>query len=141
MRMAFGLVSILVATLIIMLLMKESLPTVVKQAGPKGLAQQTLGTVTPTGIQEQQETMDLAEHERNGQLVGLLVKNITAENPLAATYGLSKGDIVLAVSGIRAKGPGGDVGMLRDMLLEAKMRHHSITVERKGQVIELKHPE
>ena len=137
MRMAFGLVGILVTLgVIIMIMHSYTLPAAQQAIKTKQRVQAQFGSNTPEGMEDAQNSIVLDDSMRGSHFDGLLVKSVTPGGPMATDFGLAAGDIITAIGGMRLR-DNNDPELARAQLFEAKMRRQPLTVTRAGAEIQL----
>lgn len=136
MRIAFGLVSLLVMVAILLILFKTvSLPTIKQGQKAKAQARQISGRSDDDTPAER--SIKLLAEPDNGPVRDLLVDGVTPGGAMDKFYGLKKGDKITAIGE-------SDVGMWNDPALASAMlvqegfeKMQPITVVRDGQTIQL----
>lgn len=137
MRMAFGLVGVLVTLgVIIMIMHSYTLPAAQQAIQTKKKVESQFGSNSPEGMAAAQASIDLDDAERGGHFHGLLVKRVTPGGSMATDFGLMAGDEITAIGGLRLR-DGNDFELAKAQLFEAKMRRQPLTVMRNGMEIEL----
>src|SRR3954469_17477500 len=132
MRMAFGLVGVLVTLgVIIMFMHAYELPAAQKAIQTKKRVESQFGSNSPEGYADAQASIVLDDAERGGKFQGLDVKSVTPGGPMARDFGFAPGDQIVAIGGQRLRDIN-DPEMARAMLFEAKMRRQPVTVLRGG---------
>jgi hypothetical protein len=130
MRYAFGLVSLLVVTAIILLLFaKYEIPVAQKGKETQDEVQPLVGK-TADGVQAK-DSVKVDGQVANGELRSLLVTNVTPDGFFDQYYGLKVGDKVLQINEVDV-GSLGDSGMAESMLWSVKPPQ-TITISRNGQ--------
>lgn len=137
MRMAFGLVGVLVTLgVIIMIMHSYTLPAAQQAIKTKQRVQAQFGSNTPEGMEDAQNSIVLDDAMRGSHFDGLLVKSVTPGGPMATDFGLAAGDIITAIGGMRLR-DNNDPELARAQLFEAKMRRQPLTVTRAGADLQL----
>ena len=137
MRMAFGLVGVLVTLgVIIMIMHSYTLPAAQKAIQTKKKVESQFGSNSPEGMAAAQASIDLDDDIRGGKFNGLLVKKVTPGGPMQTDFGLMTGDEITAIGGMRLR-DNNDGELSRAQLFEAKMRRQPLTVMRNGTEIQL----
>ena len=133
MRYAFGLVSLLVVTgIILYLFTKYEIPIAKKGKDAQDQVQPITGQ-TADGIPAK-DSVQVDGQMVNGQLRSLLVTGVTPSGYFEQYYGLKVGDKVLQINGVDVASFG-DAGMAEGQLWSAQSR--PITISRNGQTITL----
>jgi len=137
MRMAFGLVGVLVTLgVIIMFMHSYELPAAQKAIQTKKKVESQFGSNTAEGYADAQASIVLDDAQRGGRFQGLDVKSVVPGGSMAKDFGLATGDTIVAIGGQRLRDIN-DGEMARAMLFEAKMRRQPLTVTRGGADVEL----
>jgi S1-C subfamily serine protease len=137
MRMAFGLVGVLVTLgVIIMFMHAYELPAAQKAIQTKKKVESQFGSNTAEGLADAKASIVLDDLNRGGQFQGLTVTSVVPGGSMARDFGLAAGDVILAVGGKRLR-DFSDPELARDFLFEAKMRREALTVQRGGADVEL----
>jgi S1-C subfamily serine protease len=138
MRMAFGLVGVLVTLgVIIMIMSKYELPAAQQAIKTKQRVESQFGSNSPEGLADAQASIVLDDVVKGGHFHGLLVKSVTPGGPMARDFGLAAGDTITAIGGMRLR-DNDDPELARAQLFEAKMRRQPLSVLRASAEIELK---
>jgi hypothetical protein len=139
MRMAFGLVGILVTLGVIVMIMNQySLPVARQAIDARNKAEEQFGGNTRQGLQDAQDSIVLDDVEKNGRFDSLLVRSAVAGGPMAGHFGLQAGDSIVAIGPLRTRDITGDEA--RAYLFDAKTRAQSVTVVRNGEQLDLPVP-
>lgn len=138
MRMAFGLVSLLVAVGIIAMLMNQQSSSIRTAAKTQQKVQDTFGSLTSGGLAEAKESISLSPAPAGGKFRSLLVESVSAGGPMGQYFGLQKGDQIVGVGGnpfevIAA----GDPELATAQVFEARARSQKLMVRRGDQTIDL----
>jgi len=137
MRMAFGLVGLLVTLgVIIMIMHTYTLPAAQQAIKTKQRVESQFGSNTPEGMEDAKNSIVLDDVTRGGHFTGLLVKSVTPGGPMATDFGLAAGDTITAIGGMRLR-DNDDPELARAQLFEAKMRRQPLTVTRAGADLQL----
>jgi len=137
MRMAFGLVGILVTLgVIIMFMHSYELPAAKQAIKTRNAVNQQFGSNSPEGLADAQASIVLDDVERGGHFNALVVKSVTPGGPMARDFGLMAGDQITAIAGLRFR-DSPDPELARAQLFEAKMRRQPLTVTRAGADLQL----
>ena len=137
MRMAFGLVGILVTLgVIIMIMHSYTLPAAQQAIQTKKKVESQFGSNSPEGMAAAQASIVLDEDTKGGHFRGLIVKSVTPGGPMQTDFGLMNGDEITAIGGMRLR-DNNDAELSRAQLFEAKMRRQPLTVLRNGAEIQL----
>jgi hypothetical protein len=138
MRVAIGLIGVLVTIGIIVWIMNKSeLPAVQNAANvnknvrPK--VEQMAGKDSATG-EDARTTIKLADESKNGKMTGVLVTDVTAGGAMEKYFGLKRGDVIVEIA------PSGGVMMpvadmstaaeAKDQLLSALQNFQQVVVMR-----------
>lgn len=140
MRMAFGLVSLLVTVGIIVWIFAEMNSGISKPARQaQDQARQMAGRDETGERATASLTLDL--HDRGGKTDGVIVTAITPGSALQQQYGLQVGDVITRAGDMPFGDPFvTDVETADAMLLEAYKGNRPLQVVREGQSIELPQP-
>jgi C-terminal processing protease CtpA/Prc len=137
MRMAFGLVGVLVTLgVIIMIMHSYTLPAAKQAINTKQRVEKQFGSNTAEGMEDAKNSIVLDDVTRGGHFQALLVKSVTAGGPMATDFGLAAGDTITAIGGMRLR-DNDDPELARAQLFEAKMRRQPLTVTRAAAEIQL----
>ncbi len=137
MRMAFGLVGVLVTLgVIIMIMHSYTLPAAKQAISAKQRVEKQFGSNTAEGMEDAKNSIVLDDVTRGGHFTGLLVKSVTPGGPMATDFGLAGGDVITAIGGMRLR-DNDDPELARAQLFEAKMRRQPLTVTRATAELQL----
>ena len=129
MRIAFGLVSLLVVVGIIMLLFSTyQAPMLKKGKSAQDDARQMAGRDEDNAPVT--DAVKLDAQDRNGRMVGAVVASITAGSALQNHYGLQNGDVITAMGPLSVKDHMGSPDEARDFLLDAYQKQQPLVVMR-----------
>lgn len=129
MRIAFGLVSLLVVLGIIMLLFSTySAPMLKKGKSAQDDARQIAGRDENNAPVTDAVTLDA--QDRNGRMVGAVVADITAGSTLQNQYGLQMGDVIMEMGPLSVKDHMGSPSEAKDFLLDAYQKQQPLIVMR-----------
>src|SRR3954447_22221854 len=118
MRMAFGLVSLLVVLAIILLLFSVYEAPMLKQTkSTRQQAQQIAGRDEDNAPVTDAITLDAKD--RNGRMEGAVVTDVVAGSAIQVKYGLQKGDVILELGDLTVKEYMSSPGEAKDFLLKA----------------------
>jgi hypothetical protein len=139
MRMAFGLVSLLITLgVIVMILHYAILPynKVVIQKGQTARqeAEQMAGSMD--GMRTTESIKLEPQSSGDGKPVSLLVTSIVKGGPMEVYFGLQRNDTITEINGLKVKDQN-DGELSAAMALEAYQRRQTLTVVRDGQTIVL----
>jgi C-terminal processing protease CtpA/Prc len=138
MRMAFGLVGVLVVLGVIIIFMHVyELPAAQKAIQAKKKVEAQFESNTAEGLADAQASINLDDIERGGHFYGLGVKSVIPGGPMQVDFGLAPGDTIIAIGGVSVR-DNNDPDLARAQLFEAKMRRQPLTVERGGLAVELR---
>ena len=139
MRMAFGLVSLLVVLGIIMLLFSTYQAPMLKQGKTmRDDAQQLAGRDENNEPVHHAVTLDA--QDRAGKMEAAVVTGITAGSTLEKHYGLQKGDVIVELGQVTVKGNIHSADEAKDFLLYAYQRNEPVVVLRGGERLSLPMP-
>ena len=137
MRMAFGLVGILVTLGVIIWYMHVyELPAAQQAITVKKQVDQRFGSNTAEGLADAKASITLEDVERGGHFNSLMVKSVVPGGEMATDFGFMAGDQITAIGGFKTR----DMMDSEDAqikLFEAKMRQQPVTVLRNGKEINL----
>jgi hypothetical protein len=129
MRVALGLVSLLVVVAIILLLFNfYQAPMLKKGVSAREEARQIAGRDENNAPVTDAILLD--SHDRAGRMEGALVKDILAGSTLQNYYGLQKGDVILEVGQVAIKNNISSPDEAKDFLLYAYQRNEPVVVLR-----------
>jgi hypothetical protein len=129
MRMAFGLVSLLVTLAIILLLFKTySAPMLKRGKSATDDARQLAGRDENNAPVT--DAIKLDSRDRNGQMVGAVVTDITPGSAIEMKYGLHKGDVIVELGQLMVRGNMSSADEARDFLLHSYQRSDPVVVMR-----------
>jgi hypothetical protein len=139
MRMAFGLVGLLVTLgVIVMIMHTYTLPATKKAIQTRKQVEEDLGGLTRAGMQEARDSITLDPQMAGNRFKGLLVKGIVAGGPMQTRYGLLPGDVIVGAKGMRlADVSNDDPAMAEDQVFESNGMKLPLTVVRGGQEMTL----
>lgn len=136
MRMALGLVSLLVVLGIIMLLFSTYQAPMLKQGkSMRDDAQQLAGRDENNEPVHHAVTLDA--QDRAGKMEAAVVTSINAGSALETHYGLQKGDVILELGQVTVKGNIHSADEAKDFLLYAYQRNEPVVVLRGGERLTL----
>jgi hypothetical protein len=139
MRMAFGLVSLLVTLFIILMLFKTyEAPMLKKGKSATDDARQLAGRDEDNAPVT--DAVKLEAQDRNGKMEGALVASITPGSTLQKKYGLQSGDVILELGQLSVRGNISSADEARDFLLSAYQRNEPVVVMRGSQKLTLPLP-
>jgi hypothetical protein len=129
MRMAFGLVSLLVTLAIILFIFKYIEAPVIKE-GKK--AQDEARQMAGRDEEGERVTnaITLDSQDRNGKMESVIVTDITADSAIQQRYGLEKGDVILEMGPLSVRGNMSSPDEAKDMLQDAYQKNYSLVVIR-----------
>jgi hypothetical protein len=129
MRVAFGLVSLLVVLAIILLVFNFYEAPMLKQSKTtRQQAQQIAGRDEDNAPVTDAITLDA--QDRNGRMEGAVVTDIVANSALQQKYGLQKGDVILELGDLPVKEYMSSPGEAKDFLLKAYQENRPVVVMR-----------
>jgi hypothetical protein len=100
MRMAFGLVGLLVTIGVIAWIMHVyTLPATKKALQTKQRVEEDLGGLTSSGMEDAKASIALSPVMSGSRLKGLQVTSIVPGGPMQARYGLMAGDLIVGAKG------------------------------------------
>ena len=136
MRMAFGLVSLLVVLGIIMLLFSTYQAPMLKQGKTmRDDAQQLAGRDENNAPVTHAVTLDA--QDRAGKMEAAVVTGIVGGSTLETHYGLQKGDLIVQLGQVAVKGNIHSADEAKDFLLYAYQRNEPVVVLRGGEQLTL----
>jgi hypothetical protein len=139
MRMALGLVSLLVVLGIVMLLFNFYQAPMLKQGKTmRDDAQQLAGRDENNEPVHHAVTLDA--QDRAGKMEAAVVTGITAGSTLETHYGLQKGDVIVELGQVTVKGNIHSADEAKDFLLYAYQRNEPVVVLRGGERLSLPMP-
>ena len=129
MRMAFGLVSLLVTLAIILLLFRTYSAPMLKQGksateDARQLAGRDENNAPVT------DAIKLDSQDRNGQMYGAVVTDVTPGSAIEMKYGLHKGDVIVELGQLAVRGNMSSADEAKDYLLHAYQRSEPLVVMR-----------
>ena len=139
MRMAFGLVSVLVTLgVIIMIMTHITLPNIKQGGVAKKKTEETLGALTSSGLQDSKDSIALDPVNKGGRFEALKVRGIAPGGAMQMHYGLMNNDVIVGVAGNTFDATAnGDQELAESLVWEARGRQQSLMVLRNGRRIEL----
>lgn len=136
MRMAFGLVSLLVVLGIVMLMFNTyQAPMLKKGKSATDDARQLAGRDEDNAPVTHAVTLDA--QDRNGRMEGAVVTSITPGSTLETHYGLMKGDVIVELGQLAVKGNMQSADEAKDFLLYAYQRNEALVVVRGSERLSL----
>jgi hypothetical protein len=138
MRMAFGLVGVLVALGVLVLLMNMQLDSVQTSVKARDSAKEQINAISGKDAEGVpfSETLKLQPDPEIGKLLGLRVTKVDPANPMAVHYGLIDDDLIVEIGPQRVKDIG-DSELAIPLVMESKARNWDLVVVRGGQEIKL----
>src|SRR5688572_16215212 len=139
MRMAFGLVSVLVVLGIIVFIMKsvEHPADTVRRLEPVKEDARQLAGQDKSGMKAS-ESITLDPRMRGSKLEGMLVTWLVAQGPMQAYFGLQVNDVIVEIAGMKVGDVSNNDGSLAEaMIWEAYQRRQALTVLRQGYMLVL----
>jgi hypothetical protein len=129
MRMAFGLVSLLVVLGIVMLLFSIYEAPVLKrgksaQDDARAIAGRDENNAPVT------DAVTLDAQDRNGRMEGAVVTSITPGSALEQRFGLQNGDVILSMGPLSVRDNMSSAGEAKDFLLDAYQKNQQLVVMR-----------
>jgi S1-C subfamily serine protease len=138
MRMAFGLVGILVTLGVIIWFMHVyELPAAKQGIQTKKKIEAWAESNTSEGMADAKASIVLEEVDSGGKFTGFLVKSIVPGGPMARDFGLAAGDTIVAIGGMRMRDTNDAELSEAQLFGEAKLYNRPLTVIRGNQEIEL----
>lgn len=138
MRMAFGLVSVLVAIgVVVMIMSNYTLPAAKQAITVKKQAESRFGSNTRDGLEEAKASITLDDVLKGGRFDALQVTAVVPGGQMATEFGFMAGDTIVAIGGLPLRDLN-DADIARDQVFEAKMRDQPVTVLRNNAPIELR---
>jgi hypothetical protein len=140
MRMAFGLVGLLVTLGVIIWIFHVYTAPSLKVAGQtRQKVNAWAESNTAEGMAEAEASIVLDESISGNHFDGFLVKSIVPGGPMARDFGLVAGDKIIAIAGLRMR-DFDNPDLSKAQLFEAKLRGQPLTVIRGNAEIELRAP-
>ena len=135
MRMAFGLVSLLIGVAVIMWMVKTfDIPAAQQGKAAQDQAEQISGRDT-NGVAAM-SSYKAEEFDVANQFKGIRITDVTAGGPMDQYYGLKVGDVVLQIGGLDVVAVG-DYGSAKGQLDQAYQEFKLLTVDRGGTQMSL----
>ena len=129
MRMAFGLVSLLVVLAIVMLLFSTyEAPMLKRGKAAQDDARHIAGRDENNAPVTDAITLDA--QDRNGRMEGAVVTSITPGSAIQQHFGLQNGDVILTMGPLSVKENMSSAGEAKDFLLDAYQKQQPLTVLR-----------
>ena len=136
MRMALGLVSLLVVVAIVLLLFSVYQAPMLKQSkSTRQQAQQIAGRDEDNAPVTDAVTLD--ELDRAGRMEGAVVTSVVPGSTIQTHYGLQNGDVLLELGQVTIKGNISSAGEAKDFLLYAYQRSEPVVVMRGNERLTL----
>lgn len=129
MRMAFGLVSLLVVIAIILVAFSMYTAPVAKQ-GKKTQDQARQIAGRDEEGNNATDSITLQEQESGGKTTGILVADVKPGGVMEKHFGFQKGDVILQIGPLTAKDNFASAGEAKDFLLDAYQRGNNVVVMR-----------
>jgi len=129
MRMAFGLVSLLVVIAIILVAFSMYTAPVAKQ-GKKTQDQARQIAGRDEEGNNATDSITLQEQESGGKTTGILVADVKPGGAMEKHFGFQKGDVILQIGPLTAKDNFASAGEAKDFLLDAFQRGNTVVVMR-----------
>lgn len=133
MRMAFGLVGLLIAAGFIIFMFQMSAKN---SLDVKKKVEQQLRPMGATGQREAKESVTLDGLNSGSKFNSLLVRDIVAGGPIEQRYGLKKEDTITALNGLDIR-THNDADTAVEMFFDNYVRGGTVTVIRDGQQMTL----
>jgi hypothetical protein len=129
MRMAFGLVSLLVTLAIILFIFKYiEAPTIKEGKKAQDTARQMAGRDEEG--QRVTDAVTLDSQDRAGKMESVVVSDIKPNSALQQRYGLQKGDVILEMGELSVRGYMNSPDEAKDFLLKAYQENRNLVVIR-----------
>jgi hypothetical protein len=129
MRVAFGLVSLLVVLAIILLVFNfYEAPMLKSSKTTRQQAQQIAGRDEDNAPVTDAITLDA--QDRNGRMEGAVVTDVVANSAIQQKYGLQKGDVIVELGDLTVKDYMSSPGEAKDFLLKAYQENKPVVVMR-----------
>ena len=129
MRMAFGLVSLLVTLAIILFIFKYiEAPTIKQGKKTQDTARQMAGRDEEG--QRVTDAVTLDSQDRNGKMESVIVTDITPNSALQQRYGLQKGDVILQMGELAVRDSMSSPDEAKDFILKAYQENRDLIVIR-----------
>ena len=140
MRMAFGLVSLLVTLGIILMIFKMVEAPVIKE-GKKTQDQARQMAGRDEEGERVTNAVTLDQQDVDGKMQSVSVTDITANSALQQRYGLQKGDVILEMGPLSVRGNMSSADEAKDMLQDAYQKNYPLVVLRGWDKLTLPLPE
>ena len=139
MRMAFGLVSLLVTLAIILMLFRTQAPMLKEGKKAQDQARQMAGR-DEDGARVTDAVM-LDANDRGGKMESVVVTDIKDDSALQQRYGLQKGDVIVEMGPLAVRGQMHSPEEAKDMLQDAYQKNYNLVVIRGFDRLTLPMPE
>ena len=140
MRMAFGLVSLLVTLGIILMIFKMVQAPVIKE-GKKAQDQARQMAGRDEEGERVTNAVTLDQQDVDGKMQSVTVTDITSNSALQQRYGLQKGDVILEMGPLQVRGNMSSADEAKDMLQDAYQKNYPLVVMRGWDKLTLPMPE
>jgi hypothetical protein len=140
MRMAFGLVSLLVTLAIILMLFRSVQAPMLKE-GKKAQDQARQMAGRDEDGQRVTNAVTLDSQDKGGKMESVVVTDITPNSALQQRYGLQKGDVILEMGPLVVRGNMSSPDEAKDMLQDAFQKNYNLVVIRGWDKLTLPMPE
>jgi hypothetical protein len=139
MRIAFGLVGILVTLAVIIMIMSYiELPNIKAARQVQKKTEQTLGALTSSGIQDSKDSIVLDPLTKGSRFDSLIVRSIVPGGAMQVNYGLLNNDVIVGVNGMTWDVvANGDPDLAESLIWEARGKQQPLMVIRNGKKIKL----
>jgi hypothetical protein len=139
MRIAFGLVGILVTLgVIIMIMSFIELPAIKQARQTQKKTEQTLGALTSSGIQDSKDSIVLDPLTKGSRFDSLIVRSIVPGGAMQVNYGLMTNDVIIGVNGMTFDTvANGDSELAESLIWEARGKQQKLMVVRNGRKLDL----
>ena len=140
MRMAFGLVSLLVTLAVILMFFKSVQAPMLKE-GKKAQDQARQMAGRDEDGERVTNAVTLDAQDRGGKMEGVIVTDIKPNSALQQRYGLQKGDVILEMGPLSVRGNMSSPDEAKDMLQDAFQKDYNLVVVRGWDRLTLPMPE
>jgi hypothetical protein len=129
MRMAFGLVSLLVVMAIILMLFKSVQAPMLKEGKKAQDQARAMSGRDEDGVRVTDAVM-LEGQDKAGKMESVVVSDVTANSAIQQRYGLQKGDVILQIGPLSVRDNMSSADEAKDFLLDAYQKNQDLVVIR-----------
>jgi hypothetical protein len=140
MRMAFGLVSLLVVMAIILMLFKSVQAPMLKEGKKAQDQARAMSGRDEDGVRVTDAVM-LEAQDKAGKMESVVVSDVTANSAIQQRYGLQKGDVILQIGPLSVRDNMSSADEAKDFLLDAYQKNQDLVVIRGWDKLTLPMPE